>query len=406
MKLITVKEMSKKWNLSERRIQMLCNDNRVAGAVRFGKAWMIPEDAVIIKKVVEEVPSMPMPKKTPFLDMTNIYDEPGQAEKCAKKLFNNPEAYALFEALIAYRRGEIDKVYQKARYFLSSHSGFYAIIGGGMLLAFCAIWLGDFNLWNEAKRHVCEAPSSTQDERDIISLSLAIIDSSVYDNKDYPSWFKKGNFEILPPESHPAAKVYYAKYLYLSAFGIASKQLTMEGIEGLALMKMITHVLEPLITQAVVDRTIIPEIYLRLSCAVAYHNTLAKEQATYHIDKAITLALADGLYGILTEYIRHFDGFLEERIRIKDPLALIKIEELYQTYSKGWVNLNGAVKNKYLKEDLTQKEHEIAKLTVFGYDVEKIANMQNIGVEEVKEIIITIMKKMNVFDVKEFSYII
>ena len=152
--------------------------------------------------------------------------------------------------------------------------------------------------------------------------------------------------------------------------------------------------------------TIIPEIYLRLSCAVAYHNTLAKEQATYHIDKAITLALADGLYGILTEYIRHFDGFLEERIRIKDPLALIKIEELYQTYSKGWVNLNGAVKNKYLKEDLTQKEHEIAKLTVFGYDVEKIANMQNISVEEVKEIIITIMKKMNVLDVKEFSYII
>lgn len=405
MKLITVKEMSERWNLSERRIQMLCNENRIEGAVRFGKVWMIPENAIIIKKNYEENPNFPMPRKTPFLDMTSIYNEKGCAEKCAKVLINNPEAYALFEALIAYRRGEISKVYEKARYFLDSHSGFYAILGGGMLLAFCAIWLGDYELWNEAKKHVCEAPCTTQDERDIISLSLAIIDSSIYDNKDYPNWFKKGNFEILPPSSHPSAKVFYAKYLYMSAFGIASKQLKIEGMEGLSYMRMISQVLEPLITQAVVDKTIIPEIYLRLSCAVAYYNIQAKEDALIHLDKAISLALADKLYGILTEYIRHFDGLLEERIGLQDKKALGKIKELYKMYSFGWNKLSSAVKNKYIIE-LTQKEHEIAKLTVFGFSVEDISKLLNITIQEVKDVILTIMKKMNVFDIKEFSYII
>ena len=113
---------------------------------------------------------MPLPKKTPFLDMTNIYNKAGEVEKSANALLNNKEAYELFEAQIAYRRGEIEKVYEKTRYFLNAHSGFYAILGGGMLLAFCAIWKGDFELWNEAKKHICEAPSKTQNERDIISV--------------------------------------------------------------------------------------------------------------------------------------------------------------------------------------------------------------------------------------------
>ena len=77
-----------------------------------------------------------------------------------------------------------------------------------MLLALCAVWRGDIHLWNEAKRHICQAPSDTPEEREIISLSLAIIDSTVYDNKDFPEWFMTGNFEVLPADSHPAAKVF------------------------------------------------------------------------------------------------------------------------------------------------------------------------------------------------------
>ena len=343
-----------------------------------------------------------MPKRTPFLDMTNIYNQKGNADACGEMLINNPEAYALFVAQIAYRRGEIDRVYDKARYFLNAHSGFYAILGGGMLLAQCAIWRGDIALWNEAKRHLFEAPWKSKAEREIISLALAIVDSSIYDNKDYPEWFKTGNFEVLPADAHPSAKVFYIKYLYMAAYGVASKQMNIKGLEGLSFMNILPNIIEPLISQAVIDKTIIPEIYLRMSCAVAYHNSGLNESAILHLDKAIDLALADNLYGILTEYIRHFDGLLEERINLKSNSAMVVINELNQRYKIGWAKLSGQVRNKYIVTTLTPREHEVAKLTVFGFNSKEISNMLYVSESTIKQTIARIMNKTGAENKSEF----
>jgi len=42
---ISVREASEKWGISERRIQKLCEQNRIEGVVRFGHAWAIPKNA-------------------------------------------------------------------------------------------------------------------------------------------------------------------------------------------------------------------------------------------------------------------------------------------------------------------------------------------------------------------------
>ena len=133
---ITVKEAAEKWGVSTRRVQILCSQDRVKGAYRFGKSWMIPKEAILPNARRTEEEKLPMPRRSPFLDMTNLYNNAGGAELCAEMLINRPEAYALFEAQLDYRRGEIDNVYEKARFFLSSRSGFYAILGGGRRKSF------------------------------------------------------------------------------------------------------------------------------------------------------------------------------------------------------------------------------------------------------------------------------
>lgn len=406
MAYITVKEAAEKWGVTPRHVQILCSEERIKGATRFGRSWMIPRGAVLPSSGSAENPHMPMPRKSPFLDMTNLYNEIGEADNLAEMLVNNPEAYLLFKAQIAYRRGDIDTVYDQARYFLSTHSGFYAIVGGGMLLALCAIWRGDIHLWNEAKKHICEAPHKTEFEREIISLSLAIVDSSIYDNKDYPEWFTEGNFEVLPADSHPAAKVFYIKYLYMAAFAIASKQAKLEGVEGLAMMRMIPNTIEPLITQAVVDKTVIPEIFLRMSCAVAYYNSGKKDKAIHHIDIAVKYAIADELYGILTEYIRHFDGLLEERIALVDQSAAEIVGEMYRRYSVGWSRLSGAVRNRYIAHDLTSREREVAKLSAFGFSTKEISSMLHISDSTVKQTVLRVVQKTGIKDRSEMSNIL
>ena len=45
MEYLSIKQMSEKWGISVRRIQVLCTSARIKGAVRIGYAWAIPKDA-------------------------------------------------------------------------------------------------------------------------------------------------------------------------------------------------------------------------------------------------------------------------------------------------------------------------------------------------------------------------
>ena len=41
----TIQEIAKKWGISERRVNVLCSEGRIEGAVKFGNTWAIPEKA-------------------------------------------------------------------------------------------------------------------------------------------------------------------------------------------------------------------------------------------------------------------------------------------------------------------------------------------------------------------------
>lgn len=46
MEYMTTVEMSKKWNITSRRIGVLCSEGRIEGVIKKGKTWLIPADAV------------------------------------------------------------------------------------------------------------------------------------------------------------------------------------------------------------------------------------------------------------------------------------------------------------------------------------------------------------------------
>ena len=45
MNYVTTIELSKIWGISARRIALLCEQERIEGAIKKGKTWLIPEDA-------------------------------------------------------------------------------------------------------------------------------------------------------------------------------------------------------------------------------------------------------------------------------------------------------------------------------------------------------------------------
>lgn len=44
MKYLSVAQTAERWGISPRRIQILCNEERIPGAVRIGRSWAIPDD--------------------------------------------------------------------------------------------------------------------------------------------------------------------------------------------------------------------------------------------------------------------------------------------------------------------------------------------------------------------------
>ena len=396
---MTIAEASEKWGISQRQVQHLCTLGSVEGAVKFGRAWMIPMNA---KKPIdgrtkearnEHEADMPLPRKTPFLYMTDLYHTPGTADRVGESLAYNHEAKVLFEAEVAYSRGEIDKVYDIANYLLSKHSGFYAVLSAGMLLAQCAIWKGDIEMWRKAKIHISEAPAKNDNDRDVMQLAISAVDIMVYNVQSFPEWFKKGRFEPIHKDSYPAAKVYYAKYLYALGYAVAMGLVKVDGTQGLYIMSVISFSVEPLISWARANNTIMAEIYLRLTCAAIYHNCGKDEDAIYHIDKAIELALPDRFYGVLAEYCRALDSLMEKRLSLIDEGAWKEVKKLYKIYNEGWSKLSGAVRGKTILTTLSDKEREVAKLAAFGMGNQEIADHLHISLSVVKQAVRIVSEK-------------
>ena len=399
MDYIGIDEVAKKWGLSKRFVQVLCANGRIQGATRLGRAWMIPKNA---QKPIdgrtkaartERDANMPLPRKTPFLYMTDLYHTSGTADAVGESLAYNHEAQVLFEAEVAYSRGEIDKVYDIANYLLHKHSGFYAIQSAGMLLAMCAIWKGDINMWRRAKVHIAEAPAKNDNDRDAMQLAISAVDIMLYNVQSFPKWFQTGCFEPLHKDSYPAAKVYYAKFLYAVAYSVATGALKLPGAEGLYVMASVPYTLEPMICWANEKNTVMSEIYLRLTCAAVYHNCGKDDQAIRHIDRALSLALPDRFYGVLAEYCRALDTLMEKRLSLVDENAWKEVKKLYKIYNEGWSKLSGAVRGKTILTTLSDKEREVAKLAAFGMGNKEIAENLHLSLSVVKQAVRIVSEK-------------
>lgn len=411
MEYMSIDDAAKKWGLSTRSIQLMCANGRVEGAMRLSRVWMIPSDAKrpadgrtkAGKKQADG--NMPLPRQTPFLYMSDLYRTPGIADSVAENLAYHHEAHVLFEAELAYSRGQIDKVYDRANYLLNKHTDFYAVLSAGMLLALCAIWNGDLAMWRKAKVHISEAKAKNDDDRDCIALAICAVDSMLYDVKNFPEWFKFGCFEPLPKDALPAAKVYYAKYLYAAGSGVASGEMTMEGISGLALMKLIPATLEPMISQTKADGILVAEAYLRLTCAVIYHYCNNDAQAIRHIDRALEITLPDKLYGLLAEYCRTIGNLIEMRLRPVDEGAWLEVNRLFKIYVAGWAQLNSQITGRQIIAKLSEQNRMVARLAAFKLSDAEIARRTNMSISGVKQAI-KIIKEKSGLSRSEFAAIL
>ncbi|MDD3746518.1 MAG: LuxR C-terminal-related transcriptional regulator [Anaerostipes sp.] len=402
MEYITTKQAAKKWGIAQRRVQLQCKEGNVDGAIRLGREWMIPFDAkrpldrrrTEVKKQKESQQTKKIsshftgrfPCKNPSLGLSNLYQIPGSCAEVAASLSEYPSAQVLLTAQIACAQGEIDQVYAMSDCLLEQADCFEARIGTGCVLAICAMYRGDIGLWKVVKEYMASTPCNSESEEKQLAFWLASVDSSIYDNAGFSEEFYRGSFDFLPLDSFPAARFFYVKCLYLD-FNNSVYELAREGKSAQYeyQLQMLPITCELLISQTKAEGAVGAELYLRLICAIAYHNKGEDTFAIEHIDKAIALALPDGLYSPLAEYYKPLDSLLHKRLGIVDPVAQKKVKELSKKLNIGWVKLHNAVLDRSVSLLLTVREQEVAKCAICGLSNKEIAERLHISFHAVKQ---------------------
>lgn len=397
MQYITAAQAGEQWGLTARRVQDLCRNGQIAGAVRWGREWMIPKDAHKPgdrrrKTAEQQGSSLPLlPKKNPAIVFTNLYQAPGSFDAALRALQDRPESAKLFHAQMAYCRGEIDLAEALAGELLQQPCCHDLQMGCGIVLAMCAIYKGDVNLWKTAKENIQNAKCLHPKDHSLTEFWSAAMDSEIYDTNTFPAWFTRGCFDPMPADSYPAVRYYYLKYLYVlcheSAVGHRGER------DSQSMMRMFPLLAEPFISQSRKVGSLISEIYLRLVCATAYHNLDNDEMACYHLDIAITLALPDKLYMILAEYRRQLDFLLDQRISRQDNEAAYQVKKLSKHMQVGWIHLHNTMLGRTVSHDLTTREREVAKFAAYGLSNKEIAQRLNISVNTVKQSLRNAMDK-------------
>lgn len=407
MQYITAAQAAEKWGITVRRVQDLCRNNQIHGASRWGRDWMIPEDAhrPTDRRRKQETPtvndSAQLPRKNPAIVMSNIYNKPGTADEVAFKMENMPAAAALFRAQLAYLRGDIAQCREIAEAILQHDCGHDLQIGCGVILGNCALFTGNSGLWKTAKKKISSAPCHSARDRFAVDFWKAATESELRETSTFPLWFTRGTFDILPGDSFPAARFYYLRYLYLVCHDYAMGRRGEPDAQGM--MGLLYRVAEPFISQNRKEGALVSEIYARLICASSYHDLGKDSLAAHHLDVAIQLALPDKLYMPLAEYRRQMDFLMDERLAQVSANALQKVKALNKTYLEGWTLMQSKERGQTISNDLTVREREVAKHAGFGLSNKEIAERLGISVNTVKQSLRSAMSKTGAMRRKELS---
>lgn len=402
MDMITVKQAAEKWGVTPRRVQGLCKEGKLKGVVRWERTWMIPADAEYPTGDTAPKPvGNAIPRRCPSLMITDLYHTPGTADAVIESLSENPQAAAIFAAEIAYNRFELDRVSEYAQILLDSKQEFQAAVASGFQLALCAAYDGNMRLLLNARRHLFEAPCETDTDRDIVDFWLCVVDFMIGET-NLPKWFEKGRFEFIPVDSFPVVKFQYAKFQYLRVRQLLLSKDPKQKAEGKILLAAMPYFLEPMISQAIFDRTLLAEIALRLLVAIVYHDLHNDEEAIHHIDTAITLAIPDRVFTMMIEFRPMLDNLLDERLALISPEALKAVKAGSKKMKEAQIRLYNEL-TQIQRYDLSVRERQAAKLAAFGMSNAEIAKRMHVSENSIRSMLSMAMNKTGAENRKELG---
>jgi DNA-binding CsgD family transcriptional regulator len=377
MEYITAKEAAVKWNISLRRVQKLCEQKRICGTKKLGRAWMLPAGT--------EKPADPRREKPP---QKNISSELARiiTSTIAPLPIHNPDAILdivkddwvrlQYEAELAYLRGDFQRT---MHCFYKTGAADEAIRLRACLVAVAAvISMGDYRTYTEIDAYLKEKAGHEGYTAVFAELSLVAAAVSCIAPNLAPEWLREGDFGAVPMQLR-----YYALYLRVKYFQCIKNYEAMLSAAQAALT-----LCEP------ENGFTTTGIYLRMCCAVACHALEQKENARKFLLETMRIALPHGFITPFAENVTAFGGLIEQCLLKEFPNHYDAVIRQWMRTFQNWIIFHNQFTNDNLTLVLSLREYHIAQMVARRIPYAKIAEQQCISVGRVKNIMMEVYEKL------------
>ena len=380
MEYISTMEASEKWGVSIRQVQRLLSDNRIPLAKKYGRSWMIPDDA---KKPIDPRKEKKLPEKSLFSELTHVIEAtsipmPTHDPDAIFKIIKEEKLRLQYEGELAYLRGD----FVHTMYCCDKNEGDESVrLRASLMGVAAAISLGDYPAYQKIEVYLksCVDAGRGSDSSPIAELALASVAVSVVAPKMVPGWLKDGDFSAFPAQ----AKTPYMLYLRAKYFICIGKYEI-----ALAVAQTALTFCEP-------ERGItFPEIYLRVVCALACHCLGRDNEATAWLMEAMRIALPHGFITPFAEHVSDLGGLVEQCLEATFPDYCDAVIGQWKRTVKNWINFHNHFTKDNITLILTLREYHLAQQVARHIPYVKIAKQFNISVGRLKNIMLEIYEKL------------
>ncbi len=387
MNYISVKEASEKWRVTERQIQRLLAADRIPHAKKYGRAWMIPADA--------EKPADPRRIKESFYSLTDelsyiaastTVPMPGDAPDRILDMIGDERLRIQYEGELAYLRGDFERV---MCCFRKTEGDDASKLRACPIAIVAAVSTGDYNTYTEIDAYLKKIVKADISEKvsAFAEISLATVAVSVIAPNMVPDWLKNGDFGALFPCAIPDALYLRAKYFH-----------SVNNLEAMLALCQTALSLAP-----AQNGITVPDIYLRVTCAVACHVLGRKDEAEKRLLDAMKIALPHGFITPFAEVVTAFGGLVESCLERSFPNYYEVVIGQWKRTWKNWISFH----NRFTKDNITLilslREYHIAVLVARRVPYVKIAEQYGISVGRLKNIVLEIYQKLCISGRDELS---
>ena len=376
---ITAREAAAKWNISLRRVQKLCEQERVPGAQKFGKAWMMPSG---VEKPADPRIGDAQPEPSLSSDLAHVI-----AATTVPMPIQNPDAILdtllderlrlIYDAELAYLRGNFTRTMQC---YLQTGGDDAVRLRACPAAIAAAISLGDYRAYTQIDAYLkqCVKDGEGTGVAAYAELALATAAVSVIAPNMAPDWLKAGDLSALAAQARQNAFYLRTKYFHCTG--------RLEAM--LAVAQTALAFREP-------GQGITPhDIYLRVMCSIACHSLGHADEAKRWLLEAMRIALPHGFITPFAEIVTSLGGLMEQCLEQAFPDSYDAVIGQWKRTWKNWITFH----NQFTKDNITLmlslREYHIALLVARRVPYAKIAKQYCVSVGRLKNIMLEIYEKL------------